>query len=127
MAADACVLLVLAVDHGHGVPADEGFDAALHGTFAGVVELVFGGDGVLVRRGDGRGGGHAGGLGALAEGFEEFGAKFMALSDDIVKSFHPLRDLRGKVLPCGVVHLHRHKLGAAPGCVCLAHRTEGTV
>ena len=50
VAADAGVVLVLAHDHGHGVPAGEAFDAALHGAVAGIRHLVLGTDGVHVWR-----------------------------------------------------------------------------
>ena len=50
VAADAGVVLVLAHHHGHGVPADQALDAALHGTIAGIRHFVLGADGVDVRR-----------------------------------------------------------------------------
>src|ERR1019366_6480341 len=50
VAADAGVVLVLAHHHGHRVPADEAFDAALHGAIARIGDLVFGANGVDVWR-----------------------------------------------------------------------------
>src|SRR5690349_21918752 len=40
MSADARVFLVLAMDHGHGVPANEGFDATFHIAIARVRQLL---------------------------------------------------------------------------------------
>ena len=58
-------------DHGHGVPADVAANLALDAGVAGVVGLVFGGDGVGVRRADGGRDGDAAFAEALGEVFEE--------------------------------------------------------
>ena len=60
VATDARIVLVLFVHHGHGIPADQRFNAALQLTIAGVRHLVVLGDGVQVGRGDVACGGHAG-------------------------------------------------------------------
>ena len=50
VAADAGVVFVLAHHHGHGVPAGQALDAALHGAVAGIGHFVLGTDGVHVGR-----------------------------------------------------------------------------
>ena len=112
VAADAGVFLVLAVDHGHGVPADEGFDLSLDGAVAGVGHLFVLGDGVAVGGGELAGGGDAGLAGAGAEGGEELGGVLPVFGDDIVEGFDPLGHLGGEVGLCGGFGLGRHGVRA---------------
>ena len=49
VAADTVIFLILAGDHGHGVPAGEAFDLAFQLAIAGVGNFVFDADGVDVR------------------------------------------------------------------------------
>ena len=92
MAADAGVVLVLVHHHGHGIPADQALDAALHGAVAWIGDLIFGTNGIDVRRVpqarrfDARDFSVAGQLlqdvcGSVRAGFV----------DHLVQRFHPLR------------------------------------
>ncbi len=101
MAADAGILLILAVDHGHGVPADEGFDAALEIAVAGIGHFVVLGNGVAVGRGEFVFGLDAGFAGTLAERLHQVGTLLRAFGDDhLVEGFDPLGDFLLEVL-CG--------------------------
>ena len=51
MPADAVTLLVRPDHHGHGVPADDAFDAAFDFAVAGICGLIFDGNGVYIRSG----------------------------------------------------------------------------
>ena len=91
MAADAGIFLVLPMHHGHGVPADQALDAALHRAVAGVGHLFADRNRVDV-------GGieldrdvHAGFTGAAGKGVQQAGTLARAfLVNDFVKSFNPL-------------------------------------
>ena len=112
MAADAGVLLVLAVDHGHGVPADEGFDAALQRAVAGVGDFVFGADGVLVGGGEGVFKDYTPFSPArFAEGSEEVGGLGVVGCGYLVEGFDPLGEF------CGAVSVWR----VLVGCCCYRH------
>ena len=50
VAADAGIVLVLPDHHGHGVPANQALDAALHRAVAGIGGFLLGTDGIDVRR-----------------------------------------------------------------------------
>ena len=96
VAADAGVVLVLAHHHGHGVPADQALDAALHGAVAGIRDFVFGPDGVDVGRVEMDG--QLGAADARVAGklFQEVARRGRArLIDHLVQRFHPLRGFLG--------------------------------
>ena len=94
VAADARVVLVLADHHGHGVPADQALDAALHGAVARVRNLILGTDRVHIggveldrqfRAADARA------LGQLVQ--QVGGTVRTGFVDDLIQGFHPFRCL----------------------------------
>ena len=92
MAADAGVVLVLPHHHGHGVPADQALDAALHGAVAGIGHFVLGPDGVDVGRVELNGQFGAVGARPLVQLLQQVGgAVRTGLVDHLVQRFHPLR------------------------------------
>src|SRR5450759_2937697 len=94
MAADAGVLLVLAMNHGERVPADEALDAAFDDTIAGIGDLFIFTNGVDVRRVELEGDIDAGKARAGSEGLQDLaGAGGAFLVHDLVEGFEPLRDL----------------------------------
>ena len=90
VAADAGVVLVLPHHHGHGVPANQALDAALHRAVAGIGSFVFGADGVDVRRVEVDRQFGAVGARALVELFQqESGAVRPGLVDHLVQRLNP--------------------------------------
>ena len=91
VSADAVVVLVGLDDHRHGVPADDGFDAALDVEVAGIGGLALDGDRVDVRRLRSNGQSDAGALGFDLQGLQEprdaFGA---AASGDVAEGVEPV-------------------------------------
>ena len=114
MAADAGVLLVLAVHHRHGVPANQGLDAALERAVARVGNFVVLRDGVEVGSGQLAGDGNAGLAGAGAQSGEQLGALFPVTGDNLVEGFNPLCIPRCEVNLCGSLKLCCHKRSLYP-------------
>ena len=91
VAADAVVVLVLPDHHGHGVPADEALDAALHGAVAGIGHFVLDPDGVDVRRIQVNGEFGAAGARVRRQLFQQVsGAVRTAIVDHLVERLQPL-------------------------------------
>jgi hypothetical protein len=92
VAADARILLVLAMDHGHRIPTDERFQPLLELAVARVGHFIMLGNGIQVRGGKRHGGGDAGFARSLPEGGDQFGAVFGTFpNDQVVESLNPLR------------------------------------
>ena len=94
VAADAGIVLVLPDHHGHGVPADQALDAALHGAIARVCQFVFGTNGIDVGRVQMNG--QVGTLSprALGKLFQQVcGAVRPGLVDHLLQRFQPLSGL----------------------------------
>jgi hypothetical protein len=91
VAADAGVLLVLAMHHGHGVPADQALDAALELAVAGIRNFVLHRDGVQVGRVELDWNVNAGGASALYQGAQQLGALVGTfVVHNLVEGFQPL-------------------------------------
>ncbi len=124
VAADAGIFLVLPMHHGHGVPADQAFDAPFQIGIAGIGHFLVLRNGIqvwrdqLARRVD------AGLARAAAQCRHQFGAMLGPLRDhDLVKGLDPLGHLFGKA--CLGWHClfcaHRsdplaYEIGLAVGC-----------
>ena len=111
MAADARVLLVLAVDHGHRVPANEAFDAALHLAVAGVRYFIMFGDGIEVGSSDFAGGVDACFACSLPQDGHELCCLLGAfVDDDLIECLNPLCNFFGKVRRGGNCQFHSHRI-----------------
>src|SRR5262249_52012216 len=101
--ADALILLILAVDHRHRVPANEALDAALEGAIAGDGDLLFHRDRIEIRGVKLNRNVYAGLASAFGKRFQQLRAAVCAfLVNDLVKGFNPLCDLLG-------VRLYRYR------------------
>ena len=90
VAADAGILLVLAMHHGHRVPADQALDAALQKAIAGIGNFFFDRNGVDVRRVQLHRNLDARLTGAIHQRSEQIAAAIGAfLVDDLIEGFEP--------------------------------------
>ena len=90
MAADAGIFLVLAMHHGHRVPADQALDAALQMTIAGIGNFFFNRNGVDVRRVQLNRDLDAGLAGAIHQRGEQIAAAMGAvLVEDLIEGVEP--------------------------------------
>ena len=90
---DSRVFLVLTMHHRHGIPASQAFHAPLELAIAGIWDLLFDGNGVDVRSIELDGNFHAGSVGVLDQGLDQFASPGGAfLSDNLVESLNPFRD-----------------------------------
>src|SRR5271166_2001493 len=94
VAANAGVLLVLSMDHGQRVPANEALHAALDLEIAWIRKLIMLGDRIDIRSGQLAASGDAGAAGAMPQSGQQLRTLFRTLGHNhIVESFEPLRDL----------------------------------
>ena len=90
VAADPGILFVLAMHHGHRVPADQALDAALQKAIAGIRDFFFNRNGVDVRRVQLHRNLDARLAGAIHQRGEQIAATIVAvLVDDLIEGFEP--------------------------------------
>jgi hypothetical protein len=93
VATDAGVFLVLAMHHGHRVPANQALDAAFQLAIAGIGNFLFDRNGIDVGCVELDWNFHSRFTGAMNEGIKQFTASIFSLAfDHLVKGFQPFRN-----------------------------------
>jgi hypothetical protein len=107
---DARILLILAMHHSHGIPANKGFQPLFEFAVPGVGYFFMLGNGIQVGGGQRAGGGDAGFARPLAQCGNQLRALFMTLADhQVVESLYPLCYFFGKLRLNGKRDFSIHK------------------